>query len=415
MKRFRIWWGVILSVALPVISAASVAAAPEVVPIRTSDGLTLAGDLYATGAKGAPAVVALHMYRSDRKAWLPVVKPLHDAGIDLLTIDLRGHGDSAIQGKVNLSERVAERDPELFQSMWRDAFAAMDFLIARGNDPRRIAFLGASVGCSVAIDAAVRRETVRGVLLMTPGLGYLGIPTSQHIRDYGARPMKILCSTFEAPHGTTAIKEAVGPTCSVYLFEERNSHGTQMFKTRKGVEERIANWFRTILAGGVALDGEFSEAEGKGPGLHGEFTVEGGTLKASATRRGSYLHAVLTGRPELLPKRFVVAYAGKKMLAEAVALTVYPDRVATRHLLLRDGVFVPVRERRAPHRARPGAVRGVVLELLIPMSLIDTGFDPREGFRLAFAIGTADLTEKLTWSGQAKPDDTRTWSAFPKR
>lgn len=413
MARPENWWIPILTAALLAVLCASAAADPVVVSIPTSDKLTLAGDLYATGAKGAPAVVALHMYRSDRSAWGPVAKPLNDAGIDLLAIDLRGHGDSVEQGEEDLSVRVAERDPTLFNEMWRDAHAAMDFLVARGADPRRIAFLGASVGCSVAIDAAVQRDEVRGVLLMTPGLGYLGVPTKQHIRDYGSRPMKILSSTEEAQVGATAIGDAVGPTCSVDLIEKRNIHGTRMFGTVVGIEERIANWFRVILGGPVALDGEFSDAEREGFSLHSKFQVEGGSLEAHAFRRGDYLHAVLTGKPELLPKRFLVAFAGNRMLAEATAIVVHGNQVGTQHLRYQDGAFVPVREKRARHRASAHAAKGEVMELLIPLSELASGFDPLDGFRLAFAIGGADVTSKLTWSDQAKPGDVKTWRAWP--
>ena len=410
-KVMRGW----IAVAVFVLIAGPAMAAPEEVEVKTSDGLTLAGDLYATGLKGAPAVVALHMYRSDRSAWAPVAKPLNDAGIDLLAIDLRGHGDSAVQGEEDLSGRVAERDATLFNEMWRDALGAMDFLVGRGNDPRRIALLGASVGCSVAVDAAVRREKVRGVLLMTPGLNYLEVPTVQHVRDYGVRPMQILTSTFEAGVGATAIEEAVGPTCAVQLYEQRNIHGTNMFGKVKHVEEEVVHYFDRILGGPVALDGKLSESEAKGFSLQAKLTVEGGELEARAFRRGNYLHAILTGRKGLFPPRFVVAFAGPKMLAEARAIVVHPDTVGTQRLLCRAGAFIPIRNKRGPHRAETGAAAGEVLEILIPLSLLDTGFDPHHGFRLAFAIGSRDVTEQLTWFGEAKPADTKTWQRWPSK
>jgi len=409
---FRRVWNWMVG-AFVILCAVPALAAPERVAIETSDGMTLAGDLYLTGNQGAPAVVALHMYRSDRSAWAPVAKPLNDAGIDLLAIDMRGHGDSAVQGDVDLSGRVVKRDATLFNDMFKDALAAMDFLVTRGNDPGRIALLGASVGCSVAIDAAVRREQVRGVLLMTPGLNYLGVPTVQHIRDYGTRAMLILSSTLEADVGAKAIKQAVGSCCSVVLFEQQNIHGTRMFGKVEGVERRIADYFKMILGGPTALDGKLSEEEAKGFSLHATLQVGDATLEARAFLRGRYLHAVLSGKPELFPPRFIVAYTGRSMLPEAAAIAVHPGIVATQRLLCREGVFIPVKNRKAPHRAGSAAAKGEVMEILIPLSLLDSGFDPRKGFRLAFALGSLKIEEKLTWFGQAKPEDVSTWLSWP--
>ena len=82
--------------ALVVLCAVPALAAPEKVAIRTSDGLTLAGDLYVTGNKGAPAVVALHGEGLDRSEWESIGPEFAERDITLLAIDLRGHGESGL-------------------------------------------------------------------------------------------------------------------------------------------------------------------------------------------------------------------------------------------------------------------------------------------------------------------------------
>jgi len=62
----------------------------------------------------APMVMLLHMDRSDRQAWQPLVAPLHEAGFAILALDLRGHGDSA---STETRDAAANRDPELFKKM----------------------------------------------------------------------------------------------------------------------------------------------------------------------------------------------------------------------------------------------------------------------------------------------------------
>ena len=128
----------VLALALLLGLAAAAAAGPEVVAFQTEDRLTITGDLWSSGKKGAPAVVALHMYPSNRTSWQPIAGLFETAGIDFLAIDMRGYGDSAKQGRRDLSESVQKRESKLFRAMWRDALAAYAFLVGRGAGGRGV-------------------------------------------------------------------------------------------------------------------------------------------------------------------------------------------------------------------------------------------------------------------------------------
>ncbi|MFH0980996.1 MAG: alpha/beta fold hydrolase, partial [Planctomycetota bacterium] len=61
----------------------------------TEDGVEILGDFYPPAAAGrAPAVILLHIYRSDRTSWRPLIPKLHEAGFAVLALDMRGHGES---------------------------------------------------------------------------------------------------------------------------------------------------------------------------------------------------------------------------------------------------------------------------------------------------------------------------------
>ena len=60
---------------------------------HTSDGLELVAD--AWGERGAPPVILLHGGGQTRHAWGGTARRLAEAGFHALSIDLRGHGDSA--------------------------------------------------------------------------------------------------------------------------------------------------------------------------------------------------------------------------------------------------------------------------------------------------------------------------------
>lgn len=94
----------------------------------------------------APAVLAMHGWGSNASSLWPVAQPLVDAGMNVLLLDARCHGDS---------------DEESFTSLPRfaeDISAGIDWLRTHdGVDATRLALIGHSVGAAAALLAAARR------------------------------------------------------------------------------------------------------------------------------------------------------------------------------------------------------------------------------------------------------------------
>ena len=217
---------------------------PYRVEFTTSDGVVIIGDYWTPidMTKRAPAVILLHMYRSDRSAFRPLVPALEEAGFAVLTIDMRGHGESVMPEDRQLEKRVRDRDPVLFRSMNRDVFGAYRWLQHRPEvDLSRVAVVGASVGCSVALDYASRDKSVDVVVLMTPGKDYLGLDSIKHIQKYGDRPMLMLTSEEERSEGADALVP-LAPKAEVKTYDKTGIHGTRMFGQVAGVEKLIAEF-----------------------------------------------------------------------------------------------------------------------------------------------------------------------------
>ena len=191
---------VLLAACLPGAACAADASKGEDVRFKTADGLTIAATFYPA-AEGTPlpvpVVIALPMYRRTRDTYAPVVGPLTARGMAVLALDLRGHGDSAKQGDENLSQKVESRDPSIFTAMHQDVEGAIAWLAREKHTPKRcIGLLGASVGCSVAIDTAVRDPgDVACVVCLTPGKDYLGVPTMDHIAHWTTGMPLLLVAT----------------------------------------------------------------------------------------------------------------------------------------------------------------------------------------------------------------------------
>ena len=231
---------------LLLVLSATIGLSQERVTFRTTDGLTIVGDLYEVDRAG-PTVVALPMFRNVRTSWKPLADPLKRKGINLLALDLRGHGESATE----LAGRIRRRDAEVFNAMWKDVAGAVEFLTRRGFDPTRLGLIGASVGCSVTVDA-IRRDPgpFRAACIMTPGPNYLGVDTIAHAKEWPGTPIWILCSTEERAKSEPVAKAlgADGKRIRIDLVTGTRIHGTRMFGKVSGIETRIAKYFNDQLA-----------------------------------------------------------------------------------------------------------------------------------------------------------------------
>lgn len=239
----------LLSVLFCLMTLAGIAQAAERVALKAADGFPLIGLYEQAGAGTAgPAVVLLHMYNNRKESWQPLIAELRNQGVSALAIDLRGHGESRLSAAgIDQAPRVENRDASFFNEMYQDAAAAVQWLKGRGH--HSIGVVGASVGCSVAMHMAVATKTdIGAMVLMTPGLDYLGIDTLHHLGRWPGLPLLILTSEEEKDRGATTIYQHLeNQGARLIVLDQRNIHGTRMFGVVTGVEERISGWLRQWL------------------------------------------------------------------------------------------------------------------------------------------------------------------------
>ncbi len=238
MKTISMTLAVLLTVC-----ALTHAQTPEAVKLVTDDGVNIVADYYKPKAAGSPVAILLHMHRSDRSAWKPLVPVLQRSGFGIMAIDMRGHGDSLFPSEMNLAQRSVDRDPTLYNAMYRDLAAAYACLSKRKElDMSRLVIIGASVGCSVAIDYGRRDRSVDVVVCMTPGENYLGVDSVDHIKKYGDRPI-LLLATEDERRAAEKLGE-VNSTATVEIVGTGRVHGTHMFGEIDGIEKQIVAFVR---------------------------------------------------------------------------------------------------------------------------------------------------------------------------
>ena len=191
-----------LPVGLLVAASAEQTRTPLSFPVsfETSDGFALKGDLTSSADANAPVAILLHMYRSDRGAWAPLVPELAAAGFTVLAIDQRAHGES----KWRRGERVdvaaiPRRDfGKLVRDGVHDVQAAVRYLARQGLATDRIVLIGASYGCSVSLLSAQAVEGVRALVLLSPGTNYFGVDVLAEASSFPG-PMLVVAAKDDRP------------------------------------------------------------------------------------------------------------------------------------------------------------------------------------------------------------------------
>jgi pimeloyl-ACP methyl ester carboxylesterase len=147
--------------------------------------------------KKHPAIVLVHDHTGTRQQMLPLVPQLHDAGLVVLVVGLRGSGQSG----------SAAHTFGLKES--RDVRAAVDMLRRRSYvDPAKVSVMGVGTGANAAVIAADQDDNIATLILDRPLDGFEHAMTSRLGED---RPwlktlMPLFKWTFEAMYHVDADK-----------------------------------------------------------------------------------------------------------------------------------------------------------------------------------------------------------------
>ena len=133
----------------------------EEVVFKARDGEAEIAAWYIPSADSQQVVIMVHGNNASRtwefdKKFPSMAAALHQAGFNVLMIDLRGHGQSS---DARVTFGITERE---------DVLGAVDLLLARGFQPGDIGVLGVSLGSATSIGATVEEPSI-GALVIDSG------------------------------------------------------------------------------------------------------------------------------------------------------------------------------------------------------------------------------------------------------
>ena len=231
------------------------------VDLKSYDGTVLKGT-YFPAAKPGPAVLLYHQSNRTRKEWDMVARQLAAAGINTLTVDVRGHGESGGQ----------ESRGEARKKQWPlDLDAAFQYLISQPDVKRDVIGIGGAgvIGVENSVETARRHsDQVKSLVLLSgetsrDGLQFLRqtsqLPELFVAADDDEYPpiveaMELLYIT-SSNSGKKFVHYSAAQEAPWLWYEPfdigkvpaKGGHGTDLFKPHPELPGIIVDWFVTTL------------------------------------------------------------------------------------------------------------------------------------------------------------------------
>jgi pimeloyl-ACP methyl ester carboxylesterase len=181
------------------------------ISLTTSDAIKLSANHEGRGDHG---VVLIHANGGDRAGWADMSEVLSEAGLQVVSLDLRGHGASA--GDANPLK------------MKEDVLAATAYL--RGRGVNHVTLVGAKLGGNVALAAAAADPEINAVVMISPALNAGGVKVTASLSKLGDRPLLMI-----AGDDDTLSKKAMN------LIDNEISTGTVMVLESGGSGMALVN------------------------------------------------------------------------------------------------------------------------------------------------------------------------------
>jgi len=176
--------------------AAPTKAVGEAIELKTRDNQELHATFFAPKKKGyrAPAALLVHGAGEDRKELDKIGISLQKRGFAVLSIDLRGHGESS-RTECNWTKLSEEDRERTWAYSLRDLAAGASFLRSREDvHTSNLSIVGVRSGSTIAVRYAHSDENTRALVLVAPKASELGFDVSADLNELGGLPTLILAS-----------------------------------------------------------------------------------------------------------------------------------------------------------------------------------------------------------------------------
>lgn len=244
MNRSYRFFGLAGLIAAGLACASAGFAGQRTVDLTAADGTKLKATYFDAGKPG-PGVLLLHQCNRDRKVWDGLAIQLSGAGLNVLTVDNRGFGESGgTPHDKNPDEAATEKEK------WPGDFdAAVKYLESQPGVAREtIGAGGASCGVNNAIQLARQHPEVRSLVLLA---GPTDLNGRNYLRNTAKTPVLFsVADDDEFPPSVLDVEWLYSITSNPgkkFLHYATGKHGAEMFALHPELMDAIVDWYVTTL------------------------------------------------------------------------------------------------------------------------------------------------------------------------
>jgi len=218
--------------------------APRAVDLTAADGAKLKATYFAAARPG-PGILLLHQCNRDRKMWDDLAAHLAASGMNVLTLDFRGYGESAGTAPYKLPPAEGQRQ---VTEIWpHDVDTAFAYLTSQpGVTGSVVGAGGASCGVNQAVQLARRHPEVKSLVLLSGSTNRDG---RQFLRASPQVP--IFASAADDDGDAVEVLQWVAGSSrnpgNRFQRYQKGGHGIEMFSPHPELTGLIVNWFDTTL------------------------------------------------------------------------------------------------------------------------------------------------------------------------
>lgn len=222
-------------------------AAAKVVDLTAVDGIKLKASYFASGKPG-PGVLLLHQCDHDRRIWDGLAQQLAAAGISVVTMDLRGFGESGDKPH-NPPKSPGPIEPQEEMDKWpADIDVAYQYLKSQpGVNSGQIGVGGGSCGVDNALKTAMRHPEVKSLVSLAgptdlKGRQYLRqskLPVFFAVADDDQYPLMVPM--------TELLYTISGSSGKKFVHYKTGHHAAEIFPVHPDLPKAIVDWYVTTL------------------------------------------------------------------------------------------------------------------------------------------------------------------------
>ena len=228
-------------------AAAQQTPAARVIDLKASDS-TLLKATYFAATKPGPGVLLLHQCNRQRKVWDDLAGALATAGINVLTLDLRGFGES---GGLRFDKLTPQENTQVQAEKWPgDIDTAFQYLVSQQGVTRDVIGVGgASCGVNNAVQTARRHPAeVKSLVLLSGGTDTAG---RRFLHQQSQLPELFAMADDDEYRPTAEVMPWLFSVASnpgkKFVHYAKGGHGADMFAVHPELRQVIVDWYVTTL------------------------------------------------------------------------------------------------------------------------------------------------------------------------